>query len=151
MSRANILLFRIHAAWSPRVLPCSVMFDSLQHQAPLSLGLSWQEYGVGCHFPLQRVFLTRESNPHPSRLLPWQVDSLPCPTWPWSTCKSQIHLTCGFGTSLTFGYFSVWKKEGWLLWVYRAIDPTGLEDWNCLAITWEYSPVPGFKLTFRSQ
>ena len=30
--------------------------------------------GVGCHFLLQRIFLTQGSNPH---LLHWQVDSLP--------------------------------------------------------------------------
>ena len=30
--------------------------------------------GVGCHFPLQGIFLTQGSNPH---LLHWQVDSLP--------------------------------------------------------------------------
>ena len=149
MSRANILLFRIHAARSTCVLACSVIFNSLWHQAPLSLGLSWQGYGVGCHFLLQRIFPTRDSNPYSWCLLRWQVDSLPCTTWPWSTCKSQIHLTHSFGTSLSFGYFSVLK--GWLLWVYRGIDPTGLEEWNCLAITWEYSPVPGFKLTFQSQ
>ena len=31
---------------------------------------------VGGHFPLQGIFLTQGSNPHLSRLLHWQVDSL---------------------------------------------------------------------------
>ena len=35
--------------------------------------------GVGCHFFLQGIFLTQESNPHLLRLLHWQVDSLPLP------------------------------------------------------------------------
>ena len=33
--------------------------------------------GVGCHFLLQRIFLTQGLNPH---LLHWQVDSLPLVT-----------------------------------------------------------------------
>ena len=45
-------------------------------QAPLSMGFSRQEYGVGCHFLLQGVFLTQGSNLSLSRLLLWQVDSL---------------------------------------------------------------------------
>ena len=32
-------------------------------QAPLSMGLSRQEYWSGCHFLLQGIFLTQESNP----------------------------------------------------------------------------------------
>ena len=38
------------------------------------MGLSRQEYGVGCHFLLQGIFPTQGLNPH---LLQWQVDSLP--------------------------------------------------------------------------
>ena len=33
--------------------------------------------GVGCHFLLQRIFLTQESNPCLLCLLHWQADSLP--------------------------------------------------------------------------
>ena len=33
--------------------------------------------GVGCHFLLQGIFLTEESNPNLLHLLHWQVDSLP--------------------------------------------------------------------------
>ena len=33
--------------------------------------------GVGCHFSLQRIFLTQESNPHLLHLLNWQAESLP--------------------------------------------------------------------------
>ena len=43
-------------------------------QAPLSMGFSGQEYGVGCHFLFQRIFRSQESNLH---LLHWQAGSLP--------------------------------------------------------------------------
>ena len=33
--------------------------------------------GVGCHFLLQGIFLTQESNPHLLQLLHWLADSLP--------------------------------------------------------------------------
>ena len=33
--------------------------------------------GVGCHFPLQGIFLTQGLNPWLLHLLHWQVDSLP--------------------------------------------------------------------------
>ena len=32
-------------------------------QAPLSMGFSGENTGVGCHFLLQRIFPTQESNP----------------------------------------------------------------------------------------
>ena len=37
--------------------------------------------GVGCHFLLQRIFPTQELKLRLSRLLHWQVDSLPPHTW----------------------------------------------------------------------
>ena len=42
------------------------------HQAPLSMGFPGKDTGLGCHFPLQRIFPTQGSNP---RLLHcrWQV------------------------------------------------------------------------------
>ena len=45
---------------------------TLARQAPLSMGFPRQETGVGCHFLLQGIFLTRGSNSH---LLHWQVHS----------------------------------------------------------------------------
>ena len=45
--------------------------------APLSMGFSRQEYWSGCHFLLQRIFLTQGSNSHLLHLLHWQADSLP--------------------------------------------------------------------------
>ena len=43
------------------------------HRAPLSMGFSRQDTGVGCHFLLQEIFPTQGSN---SDLLHRQVDSL---------------------------------------------------------------------------
>ena len=61
------------------LLVCSVMSDSLQpHRLePTRLLCPWnspgKNTGVGCHFLLQRIFLTQGSNPS---LLHWQGDSL---------------------------------------------------------------------------
>ena len=46
-------------------------------QAPLSLGCSSKNTGVGCHFLLQGIFPTWGSNPCLLFLLPRQADSLP--------------------------------------------------------------------------
>ena len=45
---------------------------TVAHQAPLFMEFSRQEFWAGCHFLLQGIFLTQESNPC---LLNWQVDS----------------------------------------------------------------------------
>ena len=47
------------------------------HQTPLSINFPGKGTGVGCHFLLQGLFATQESNPHLLCLLHWQVDSLP--------------------------------------------------------------------------
>ena len=46
-------------------------------QAPLSMGLSRQEYWSRLPFPLPGIFLTRRLNPHLLCLLHWQVGALP--------------------------------------------------------------------------
>ena len=46
-------------------------------QAPLSMGFSSKNSGVGCHALLQGIFLTQGSNPPPLCLLHWQAGSLP--------------------------------------------------------------------------
>ena len=61
------------------VLSCIQLFVTpwtIARQAPLSMGFSWQESGVGCHSLLQGIFLTQGSNPHLLPLLHWQADSL---------------------------------------------------------------------------
>ena len=62
------------------MLSCSIMSKSLQpHELwPSRLLCPWdfpgKNTGVGCHFPLQGIFLTQGLNP---QLLHWQADSLP--------------------------------------------------------------------------
>ena len=46
---------------------------TVAHWAPLSMGFSRQEYWRGCHFLLQGILPTQESNPH---LLHWQAEAL---------------------------------------------------------------------------
>ena len=47
---------------------------TIAHQAPLSVVSPSKNTGMGCHFPLQRIFLTQGLNPH---LQHWQADSFP--------------------------------------------------------------------------
>ena len=57
---------------------CLTLCDlTVAHQAPLSMGFSSKNTGVGCHFLLQGSFLTQGSNPSLFRLLHWQACSLP--------------------------------------------------------------------------
>ena len=59
-----------------RAVLCSVEPDcatlwTVACQAPLSTGFSTKDAGVGCHFPLQGIFLTQGWNPCLLRLLHW--------------------------------------------------------------------------------
>ena len=59
-------------------LSCVQLFVTPWTVQPARLLCPWgspgKNTGVGCHAPLQRIFLTQGSNPG---LLHWQVDSLP--------------------------------------------------------------------------
>ena len=60
-------------------------------QAPLSMGFSGKNTGLGYHFLLQDI-LTQGSNPHLPWLLHWQVGSLPLvpPGTPTSAVTSPL-------------------------------------------------------------
>ena len=45
-------------------------------QVRLAMGFPGKNTGVGCHFLLQKIFVTQGSNLPLLRLLHWQVDSL---------------------------------------------------------------------------
>ena len=62
---------------------------TVAHQAPLSMGFSSKNTGVGCHFLLHAIFLTQGSN---LRLLYWQADSLPLspPRKPLVSCHTGV-------------------------------------------------------------
>ena len=56
---------------------CLMLCDSVENVAyktPLPMGFPGKNTGMGCHFPLQGIFLTQGQNPH---LLNWQAGSLP--------------------------------------------------------------------------
>ena len=64
------------------VSACSVVSDSVSpwtgaHEVPLSVGFPRQEYWMGCHFLLQKIFLTEGSSPSLSHLPHRQADSSP--------------------------------------------------------------------------
>ena len=48
--------------------------DYIALQAPLTIGFPGKNTGVGCHFPLQGIFLIQGWN---TTILSWQADSLP--------------------------------------------------------------------------
>ena len=67
---------------------------TVAHEAPLFTGFSRQEYGVGCHFLLQAIFLTQRLN---SCLLHWQANSLPPSqqgSLPWSIWEKSKLQCC---------------------------------------------------------
>ena len=55
----------------------SCVWQAVTCQAPLSMWFPSKNTGVGCHFLLQGIFLTQESNLPLLCLLHWQADSLP--------------------------------------------------------------------------
>ena len=60
---------------------CRGAVTPMDTKEPARLHCPWVYPGkntkVGCHFPLQGIFLTQGSNLHLHLLLHWQVDSLP--------------------------------------------------------------------------
>ena len=55
---------------------CFATLQTVALQAPLFMGLSWQEYWSGLPLPPLGIFSSRGLNPHLLWLLNWQVDSL---------------------------------------------------------------------------
>ena len=58
--------------------------------------------GVGCHFLLQKMFLTQRSNPCLLHLLPWQADSLPL------SHHGSLHMLCSLHTHTHTHTHAVW-------------------------------------------
>ena len=98
-----------------RSLPCtlssSVVSNSLRpHELqPSRLLCPWNFPGknteMGCHFLLQGIFPTQESNPPLLDLLPWQEDSLPLSHWGspgiiTDTCAYQQGQQCCYQNAL---------------------------------------------------
>ena len=61
-----------------RCFSCAQLFGTpwtAAHEAPLSMGFSSKNIGVGCHALFQGIFPTQESNPCLLHLLQWQAGS----------------------------------------------------------------------------
>ena len=79
-SELMFLIFRMRSIFMLSHLSVSDPLR-LHGQSPTRLLCSWRfpgkNTGVGCHFLLQRIFLTQGSNLSPLYLLHWQADSFP--------------------------------------------------------------------------
>ena len=63
-------------------LLCPTLCDPMDCSLPgSSCDSPGKNTGLGCHAPLQGIFLTQGSNLHLLCLLHWQTDSLPLSTW----------------------------------------------------------------------
>ena len=56
---------------------CPTLCKTVDRQAPLSMGFSSEDAGVGCHALLQGIFLMQWPKQCPLSLLHWQAGSLP--------------------------------------------------------------------------
>ena len=88
------------------------------HQAPLSMEFSRQEYEVGYHLLLQRIFPTQGLNLHLLRLLHWQAGSLPLVppvqyTWIYYAC-TQSHACRNTHTDVICMYTQIHGLPRWL-------------------------------------
>ena len=139
------------------MLSHSVMSDSVALwpvacKAALSMEFSGQNTGVGCHFLLQEIFLTQDSNPCLLRLLNWQAGSLLLVELEKPSCflsLQQLHnLSLWFffsvfifynlvifeSTSQFFKNILHLSKSG-ILWNFLMIS----QKWFCVPlITWYY-------------
>ena len=72
------------------------------HQAPLFMGFPKQEYWSGCHFLLQGIFLTQESNPHLwlGRLILYPLSHQGSSLFTISGNKLQFSASVGKGTGI---------------------------------------------------
>ena len=119
---------------------CLTVCNSIDysHQAFLSMGM---DTGVGCHFLLQRIFLTQGWNP---RVLHWQADSLPLSHlgslivlsehWLWSRLpigRSSVPLPLG---RLGCGWHVAFQSEGWCgtpqIYIWRSRNESKVEVWG---------------------
>ena len=96
--------------------------DCTDHQAPLSLGFSRQEYWSGCHFLLQGIFPTQGSNPH---FLHWHMGSLSSEPPEKPGIRPLIYRT--------------WSRpESGQVLAASGLHPRGR------AVRWEHRPLTGF-------
>ena len=115
--RVNLHWQSLRIILAGRMLSRLVISDSLQPHGlqPTRFLCPWsfpgKNTGVGCHFPLQGIFLTKGLNPCLLSLLYWWVDSLPL-SYQGSSCRRN-------GWSVHFWnscFYTVWgETESWRL------------------------------------
>ena len=78
---------------------------TVAYKAPLSIGFSRQETGMGWHALLHGIFLTQGSNPCPWCLLHWQVGSLLLapPGKPYTICMHRYCIYVNYKLTLATG------------------------------------------------
>ena len=106
----NISCMRAKSLWS-----CLTLWESSwtrARQAPLSMGISRQEYWRGLRALLRGIWPTQGSNPHLPCLLHWQANSLPL-----------SHLGSPIFTAYPCG-LSVISSAFWFLTCVRSISET---------------------------
>ena len=98
----------------------SATLRTVAHQAPLSMGLSRQEYGTGLPFPFPGDLLDPRMNLH---LLPWQADSLPL-----SHPRTPL---CMYNNFLSKLWKTVEDTEAWQVTVHGVAKSwTWLSNWT---------------------
>ena len=109
---------------------------TVAHQAPLSMGLSGKNTGVGCHFLLQGIISTQGSNPCLLHLLCWQAGSLTTVP-PGEPTVGQNHLTQAYLIIKYWIYIILEVKTKWLfgytmLFSVLVVYPMTMTDWESI-------------------
>ena len=86
---------------------------TVAQQAPLSVGSSSKNTGVGCHFLLQGTFPTQGSNPQFPHLLHWHLLHLPLAP-PGKPCYLLIHF-CRYEFMNSYFIFFVTIQDYFIL------------------------------------
>ena len=117
-SKGHLLSFKVSPL--PYLLLCwavtLVVFDSVTlwtvaRQAPLSVGFSWQDTGVGCCALLQGVFFTQGLNPCLLCALHWQVGALPL-----ASCLVNRHNSWLYMSIICISYIAI--SSAWLIAIW---------------------------------
>ena len=130
---------------------CSILVTpwTLAHQAPMCVGLPRQEYWVGCHFLLQRIFLTQGSNLHflsgrriLYHLASWEASSLVVWELTASVVSNSATLwiaACQAPLSLGFPRKTYWSG---LYFLIQRIFPTQGSNLHLLHLHWQVGCLP---------
>ena len=108
-----------------QVLSCVWLFATLwtvARQAPLPMGLSGKNTGVGCHALLQGIFPTQGLKLCPLHLLHWQAGSLP---------EAPLGKLLGRSITRTLLYRKLGVPSGW---IHRWVTP--LQQFVIIRVCW---------------